>query len=311
MAESAGTDTLPRVRQLDIKRRMTPSDIANVADLLSAVERADGARPLSDHHWLDLMEGGRDGFAGLLAWETGHHHPVAYAQVSRGNDSWAVELVIDPHHRYEALDIGPELLRGALDIVAREGGGEVHWWVFEPTGAHEAIAASVGLVPGRELYQMRRSLPTGIAYDLDVRAFRVGDDEERWLDVNNTAFAEHPEQGGWDRETLLAREKEPWFDPEGFLLHEIGGELAGFCWTKIHRNTQPVLGEIYAIAVHPSFGGRGLGTALTLAGLDVMARRGVPMGMLYVDADNATAVAMYRAIGFDVHHSDKAFVGRL
>lgn len=311
MACASGTGTLPLVRQLEIKRRMTPSDIANVSDLLSAAERADGARPLSDHHWLDLMEGGRDGFAGLLAWESGHHHPVAYAQVSRGNDSWAVELVIDPHHRYEAMTIGPELLGQALDVVAGEGGGEVHWWVFEPTSAHETIASAVGMRPGRELFQMRRPLPTNIAYELDVRAFRVGEDEDRWLDVNNTAFADHPEQGGWDRETLLAREKEEWFDPEGFLLHEVDGELAGFCWTKIHRHTTPVLGEIYAIAVHPAFGGRGLGTALTLAGLDVMAKRGVPMGMLYVDADNATAVAMYRSLGFEVHHSDQAFVGHV
>lgn len=297
------------MRQLEIKRKMTPSDIECVAELLSAAERADGARPLSDHHWLDLMEGGREGFAGLIAWESGHPHPVAYAQLSKGNDSWAVELVIDPHHRYEALTVGPELLSRALDVVRSQGGGLVHWWVFEPTGAHETIAASVGLAPGRVLHQMRRPLPTGIAYELDVRSFRLGVDEERWLEVNNLAFADHPEQGGWDIDTLRAREKEPWFDPDGFLLHEVDGQLAGFCWTKVHRDTQPVLGEIYAIAVHPDFGGRGLGTRLTLAGLDAMATTGISIGMLYVDADNEAAVAMYRAIGFEVHHSDVAFVG--
>ena len=294
---------------LDIKRRLAPHDIADVQGLLGAAERADGHRPLSDHLWLDLVEGGRAGFAGLIAWEPGHAHPIGYAQVSKGNESWALEVVIDPHHRYDMLGIGPGLLDAALGVVAEEGGGHVHWWVFEPTNVHEQLARGAGLVPGRQLLQMRRPLPTEFATDLEVRPFRVGADEAAWLAVNNRAFAEHPEQGGWTTETVLARERESWFHPAGFLLHERDGRLAGFCWTKIHHDQQPTVGEIYVIAVDPDFHGLGLGRALTLAGLEHLAGEGVTVGMLYVDADNVAATHLYRALGFEVARTDRAFVG--
>lgn len=296
---------------LEIKRQMSPSDVAVVAELLDAVERADGIRPLDDHAWLDLVDGGRPGFAGLVAWEPGHEHPVAYAQVSRGNGSWGLELVVHPHHRYDAQTIGPELLGEAIGIVAGEGGGHVHWWVYEPGNAHRAIAQAVGLRLGRSLYQMRRPLPVGEVSGVPTRAFVIGRDETAWLDVNNRAFAHHPEQGGWDLDLLRTRQKEPWFDPEGFRLHEIDGRLAAFCWTKVHppRAGDGVLGEIYVIAVDPDFHGRGLGRALTLAGLDHLAAQHIPTAMLYVDAANTAAVTLYERLGFTVHHTDRAFVG--
>jgi mycothiol synthase len=297
------------MRTLVIKRQLNAAEIAEVGELVGAAERADGHRPLSDHLWLDLAQGGRRGFAGLLAWEPDHEHPVGYAQISRGNDSWALELVVHPHHRYEMAAIGPELLSAALELVAQEGGGHVHWWVFEPTSAHVQLAASVGLHPGRRLLQMRRPLPLNIPADCTTRAFVPGQDEDAWLHVNNRAFAEHPEQGGWDLATLRAREQEAWFDPEGFRLHEVDGRLAAFCWTKVHTDQHPALGEIYVIAVDPDFHGRGLGRSLTVAGLEHLASRGVTVGMLFVDADNAAAVTMYRNLGFEIHRTDRAFVG--
>src|SRR4051812_14634706 len=174
---------------------MGRGDIAAVSALLDVAESVDGHRPLGEHQWLDLVQGGREGFAGLVAWEPGHDHPVGYAQLTRGATSWAIEYVIDPHHRDALATIGADLLEAALGVVRAEGGGHVHLWVNKPTEQHDVAATEAGLIPGRDLYQMRRPLPVGEAYDLVTRPFVVGADDEAWLAVNNRAFSWHPEQG--------------------------------------------------------------------------------------------------------------------
>jgi mycothiol synthase len=296
-------------RRLEVMRQLGAGDIAAVRELLAVAEEADGHAPLGEHQWLDLVQGGRAGFAGLVASEAGHEHPVGYAQVSRGRDGWAIEYVVDPHHRTDAVAIGADLVQGALGVIRDEGGGHVHLWVSHPSPVDDAIAAAGGLRPGRDLYQMRRPLPVDEKWSLDTRAFVPGQDEDAWLDVNNRAFEWHPEQGGWDRSTLAERESEPWFDPAGFLLHERDGKLVGFCWTKVHGEHDPPLGEIYVVAVDPNESGQGLGRALVLAGLDHLARQGIRVGMLYVDASNVRAVKLYVEMGFLVNHVDRAYTG--
>lgn len=290
---------------------MGQGDIAAVKELLEVATLADGHRPLGEHQWLDLVEGGRAGFAGFVAWEPGHDHPVGYAQLSRGEASWALEFVVDPHHRDSSCAIDRDLVGAAVDEVRRSGGGRLTLFVPKPNEGCDRVAAGAGLRRTRDLYQMRRPLPVGEPFALATRPFEPGRDEDAWLAVNNRAFAAHPEQGGWDLETLKRREAEPWFDPAGFLLHERDGQLAGFCWTKVHVDDDPPLGEIYVIAVDPRHQGTGLGRQLVLAGLDSLARRGLGTGMLYVDSSNANAVRLYERLGFAVDHVDRAYVGEI
>lgn len=299
------------VPRLEVKRKFDLQDVADVTELFRVAEAHDGHRPVGEHAWLDLVDGGRRGFAGLVAWEEGHDHPVAYAQVSRGDAhaTWALEYVIDPHHRAHAVAIGTDLVGSALKVVAEEGGGHVHLWVNKPVDAHDVIAEAVGLRRGRDLLQMRRDLPVTEAYEIATRPFVVGQDETAWLEVNNRAFLQHPEQGGWDLDTLKQRQSEPWFDPAGFLLHDREGRLAGFCWTKGHDDHDPPLGEIYVVAVDPDFHGQGLGRALVLAGLDYLDNAGYRIGMLYVDAHNDGAIKLYLDLGFTVDHADRAYTG--
>jgi mycothiol synthase len=304
------------VHRIEVKRQLGSADVTAVRGLLDAATAADAHAALDEHAWLDLVEGGREGFASLVAWEADHDHPVGYAQVSRGSGSWALEFVVDPHHRVPGNTIGLDLVRTAAGVIASEGGGHVHMWVNQPRPEHDHIAAAIGLAPGRVLYQMRRPLPVPdelrVGPPLPTRPFVVGQDEAAWLEVNNRAFDWHPEQGGWGLATIQERQAEPWFDPAGFLLHDdADGRLDGFCWTKIHKDVDPPLGEIYVIAVDPDRTDRtpGLGRRLVIAGLDYLTGRGLTVGMLYVDAGNAPAVKLYVDLGFVVNHLDQAYVG--
>ena len=304
---------------------ISEADLAEVRDLLEAVGRFDDHQALGEHKWLDLVQSVRPRFTGFIAEDPPHPHPVGYAHLSAegsaaspalpgapGSPSatWGLEVVVDPEHRGIGVEVA--LVEAALEHAAEEGGGRVHFWVFRPTQIHDALAHRLGFARGRELLQMRRPLPHPEAprwpAGTVVRRFVPGRDEDEWLAVNNRAFAGHVEQGGWTRATLAQREAEPWFDPTGFLLAEHAGELSGFCWTKVHPDG---LGEIYVIAVDPSAQGTGLGKALVLGGLASLAERGITTGMLYVDAANEGAVGLYRHLGFDVHHIDRAYVAEL
>jgi mycothiol synthase len=224
------------------------------------------------------------------------------AHVDRIPTGWMVELV-----GTSTPDAAIDRLDAALRAVADQGGGLVRLWVRHGDDAARAAAEALGLTEERSLHELRRPLPVDLPWSLETRSFVVGQDEAAWLEVNNRAFEWHPEQGGWTLSDLQERMAEPWFDPAGFLLHEEGGRLLGFCWTKEHRDVEPALGEIYVIAADPAAGRKGLGTALTLAGLDHLHRRGLDIGMLYVDGANDKALAMYDRLGFVVHHTDVAW----
>ena len=285
---------------------MGEGDIDALTRLVEAVSAADGHRALGEHKWLDLVQGGRAGFAGFIARETSHHRVIGYAQISRGaSRSWAVEYLVHPEWRQADQGLRVDLVRAALDEIALQGGGHVHLWVPMPTPLDDDVAEALGLKRGRDLHQMRRPLPLDLHATVATRPFRVGEDEERWLVVNNRAFRGHPEQGVWTLETIGDREQQDWFDVAGFLLHEVGDDLAGFCWTKIHDEEQ--LGEIYVVAVDPDYQGRGLGKELVLAGLDYLTGRALPTAMLYVDRDNVEARSLYKALGFFDDHVDRAY----
>lgn len=300
----------------DVKRTMNQHDIDEVTALLKVIEQAEGRKPLNDHLWIDLRQGGRPGFAGLTARDSNTNLPIAYCQISRSNDSWALDFVISPQFRAQTLEVGSSLLGQAAQLISAEGGGHIHWWVSEPHTEHKVLAEKLGLNNGRRLLQMKVQLPLAdsvIAKTKTVatRGFIIGKDEDQWVNVNNRAFGNHPDQGGWTREILTSRQTEKWFNPNDLLLHFTDGteNLSAFCWTKIDRETNQQVGEIYVIAVDPQHHGKGLGRALSVAGLQHMTSQGATTGVLFVDQDNQPAVATYQKLGFVTDHIEQAFVG--
>lgn len=199
-----------------------------------------------------------------------------------------------------------DLRAGLTEWLAAHRGETAQLWLREVDEQAHEIASELGFVPYRDLWQLRCGLPNR-ASGLDTRPFTESD-IDAFVALNNRAFHWHPEQGGLTVETVRETMAEPWFNADGFrVLCNEDERLMGVCWTKIHRNTDPSLGEIYVIALDPDFHGRGLGKPMTLAGLEWLAAEGLRVGMLYVESDNHAANATYFGIGFTRHHTDRAY----
>jgi mycothiol synthase len=242
----------------------------------------------------------------------GGERVIGYLNLSSGQDDGAgmAELVVHPQARRHGVGTG--MIRAALSKTA----GRNCFWAHGTLESARATAAALGLVPVRELIQMRRSLDgitePAVLDGVRIRTYAGASDDAELLRVNNAAFAQHPEQGGWTAADLAERRAERWFDPEGLFMafDEQTDTLLGFHWTKVHPE-EPGLGEVYVIGVDPSAQGSGLGRLLTSVGVAFLARQlagaARPTVMLYVESDNTAALRTYRRLGFTQHSVDTAY----
>jgi mycothiol synthase len=303
----------------DVVRRLDTRAAAALHELATAAEAATDHSVMDQHRLATALAGTAPGFLAALAWKPDQSGLAGYVQALRGVDGWDIQTVAAPASapatagdpagsQLPANSLRP-LLAAVVDALAGEKDTTLRLWAYRADADTDRMAATVGLEPVRDIHQMRRPLPTGEPYELDTRPFVVGQDEDAWLAVNNRAFAGHPDQSGWARSDIDDHEHEPWFDPDGFLLHDDPdtGELAGFCWTKVHASSTPPMGEIYVIGVDPGYQAVGLGRRLVLAGLDHLAGAGLTTGMLYVDGTNTKAVRLYTSMGLTIDHTDRVY----
>ncbi|KQO03755.1 MULTISPECIES: mycothiol synthase [unclassified Arthrobacter] len=282
--------------------------LEEIRRLAAAASEADGNPPLSEQTLVTLRaEDAGERLLVITARSAGQPDSdlAGVAVITRGSgDGSVLELVVGPDCRGEGA--GTAL----IEAVLAEGITDLRGWSHGNHSAAADLAARFGYAPVRELWRMRLTraaveqsvpalrLPDGVV----LRPFVRGRDEEAWLAVNAAAFAHHPEQGATTRADLEARLDEDWFDAEGFLLavRSADDTLLGFHWTKVHPGTggHPAMGEVYVVGVAPEAQGTGLGKALTIAGIDHLHGKGLQAIMLYVDADNTAAVALYRTLGF-------------
>jgi mycothiol synthase len=280
---------------------------ARVERIEAAAQACDGHASLNEAVWRDLELAPADS-AGFLVDDAGYAHAARSDNFSPQH--WAIGLALTPEARADGTR--GALLGATLEHVATHGGGRAVLWMLGAPDDDSDIRAT-GFRPQRELHEMRVPLPLHesprVPQGIEVRTFEPGRDESAWLVVNNRAFDNHPEQGGWIESTMQRRMREPWFDPSIFFLAFDAGGLAGSNWMKIHdaHGRDPRLGEIWVIGVDPRMQGSGLGRALAIIGLDEVARRGITTGSLFVAAENAPALGLYRALGFDIHRTDRAY----
>jgi mycothiol synthase len=289
------------------RQELDEQQLAYVRQLLLAVRDADG-RPEVEPE--GALPGEFDGGEHLVACIEGD--VVGYAHLDTTGDSFGhqvAELLVHPAHRDRGY--GAKLLQ-ALDERAAVG---FRVWAHGDHPAARRLALRAGLERKRELLILHAAVggadwPEPVLRDgVSLRAFVPGQDEDAVVQVNARAFDWHPEQGAMTADDIRGDERRPWFDPAGFFLAERKGEVIGFHWTKVHeaapgRFGGERVGEVYVVGVDPAAQGGGLGRALTLAGLRYLAEQGLRQVILYVEGDNAPALAVYTKLGFTRHETD-------
>lgn len=249
-----------------------------VIDLAELAHEADGVAPFNEATMIALRDGAD------LRME---RYDEVVGAVGVGDAP--VEIVVHPRYRRQGR--GRALVD---DLVER---GETRFWAHGDLPGARALAAATGLEAVRTLLVLAATdrdvdepvVPAGVT----IRAFEQSD-ADGVVAVNARAFADHPEQGAMDRADFDRRCAEAWFDPAGLFVAERDGRVVGFHWTKVADG----VGEVYVVGVDPAAHGGGLGTALTAIGLRHLWGAGVGEIDLYVEGDNAPALAVYRRLGF-------------
>ncbi|WP_231263094.1 mycothiol synthase [Nocardioides alpinus] len=256
-------------------------EVVEVIRIADAAEAADGASPLDEAARIALA----DGVAAVAVRDGG------FAVLHDGD----LSLAVHPDHRRQGV------ATALLQQTSYDG--QLTAWSHGHHPAAVRLAEAYGWERVRDLWVMRRPTdlplaPLEVPDGVTIRSYR-DTDAAAVVAVNAAAFAHHPEQGAMDEDNLARRMAEPWFDPAGLLVAEDDSGILGFHWTKQH---DAQLGEVYVVGVAPGAQGRGLGRVLTLAGLHHLTGLGVDEVLLYVESDNAPAVAVYSRLGFT--HAD-------
>ena len=261
-----------------------------------------------DHPHLD-----REGV--WLAFDGGR--PVAFCMLmlwpsNRGYWSMIRLGVIESHRR---RGIGHALLervdRRLAELPPGRRPREVCISAWQPNPAADAFVERHGFAPARWFWSMERPRaavadvvwPAGIS----VRPFDGGADALRdWNDCYNDAFAENYLTMSSTVEDCRAITRLDHFRPDGLLLAYRNGDCVGFCRNAIY----PDFGEIDVLGVAGAARGIGLGRALLRWGVSWLESREVPHVRLMVDAENDTALQLYRSEGFATVRTRRAWARR-
>jgi len=229
-------------------------------------------------------------------------------ETEKENNTWLLELKILENNEERSR----RMLEAAAHTVSLSGGGTIEYWIENVNDEDDILPISAGYSPSRDLKILSRNIPA-IPAEIETREF-ISSDYKEIIRINNAAFHWHPEQGGMTEISLKEIQSEAWYTNEDFRILEVNSELKGFCWMKIHgssctccEKSELLKGEIFVIAVDPSFQGQGFGRQLALAGLEWISKKKVREVFLYVESDNHPALKTYSSLGFEHLSTNRCF----
>lgn len=297
--------------RLSVPDLADPDQSTGFFRVADAAVDVDGYDPFNEQARLDVQSGRRTPIVATVWSEAEHTRPIGAAIVGRGE----LDLVIDPLFRGKGY--GSVALRG---LLATARGNLTAWSHGDHPGAR-VLADHHGFVPVRRLLQLRSGPllgPGERAESTVVGRTRNGvtispfrdEDAIEWVELNARIFESHPEQGRLTIDDLRARQAEPWFEVDDFLVaRDQHGRIVGYDWVKVEPDAAD--GEIYVLGVDPAHAGRETGRALLLAGLERLAQRGRTTATVSIEADDSSAVRLYHQLGFTEHTVDVQYRRRI
>ena len=302
-------------RVIDFVRQHRPirgDEVVTAAILAPLIERSPSCRvielvELASSCCVSPADGSDDGH-GIAVMTLGV--AICLEHGSRG-EVCTVETVADdvPHIHHLLLD--------ALLATEHDEQHGLRW--RPPSNASDELALPPNAVVERRILEMRGALPSpgdvprpvGVKLASAAELLAAGSLSSEALAravlrINNAAFTNHPEQGAWQSGDVDALLAESWFDFQLLVVAESeSGETVGFAVMKAIAS-RPI--ELYLVAVDAEAttrgNHRGVGRALVLNGF----RRAATVqpsneAMLFVDAANDRAIALYRSLGFAVERT--------
>jgi mycothiol synthase len=186
------------------------------------------------------------------------------------------------------------------DATLTIGAGDDEGWLL-------AVVPAFGFTPVRYFLEMTRHLDTSLPTAAPPAGYRirplVGPEEvDAWVDLYNTAFADH-----WEHHDLTPEERRQDVERASYradldlVTVAPDGTLAAFCWCSIRdrNDAGDVDAWINLVGTHPAHRRRGLARAVLVAGMVALRDAGMTQAKLGVDSENPSdATSLYRKLGF-------------
>lgn len=322
---------LDRLADLGLGLRVRPfrdaSDYAPLAALESLANVHDGIPWLPTEETIKAEMDGAEGLdpeADIVMVESADG-PVAFAVVERivrdGVPNYDLWGYVHPDHR--RLGIGGALFERNLARIAVRvpvedpGGGVVlRAHAEEHQMGHQVLLEAHGFTAVRHYFLMRRtglddiseaSLPDG----LELRPV-TADQHHRIWEAECEAFQDH-----WGAHSFTEHDFQVTFGQSALDTtlwavawdgDEVAGVAQGWIWQEENVTLGVARGWLEKISVRRPWRQRGLGRALTAAGLARLRGAGMTEAMLAVDAQNPTgALGLYERLGFEVDQRSVAY----